>query len=60
MAAYLGFALILIAIVAVLFILAVVEAAALDIKQRNRATLLEFHPKTDTQPDASIESRRAA
>ena len=60
MAVYLGFALILIAIVAVLFILAVVEAAALDIKQRNRATLLEFHPNTDTQPDASIDSRRAA
>ena len=60
MAVYLGFSLIFIAFVAVLFVLAVVDAAGIEIKQRNRAALLEFHPKEDAEQDANIDLSRAA
>ena len=59
----LGFSLLLVIFVAVLFVLAVFEAAAIEVRQRNAANLIEFQPKQKAEaPDAETDQdlRRAA
>ena len=59
----LGYSLLLVMLVGLLFLLAVLEAAAIEVRQRSTANLLEFQPKQNDEtpganPDRDI--RRAA
>jgi hypothetical protein len=58
----LGFSLLLVIFVAVLFVLAVFEAAAIEVRQRHAANLIEFQPKQNAEPpdDDRRDLRRAA
>jgi hypothetical protein len=63
MLSLLGYSLLLLIFVAVIFLLAVVEAAAIEVRQRNAANLVEFQPKRDGEPpaaDTERDIRRAA
>ena len=61
MLALIGYALILVAVVAVLFVLAVFEAASIEVKRRGAITYLrpdESHD--DEKSDSDLELTRAA
>ena len=57
MLALVGYSLLLVIFVAVLFVLAVFQAAAIEVRQRNAANLVEFQPKRNGESPAADHER---